>query len=355
MSQSVDISLSPTPAVSDIIARLAPSSVFIIADSNTAQLCLPLLADCPAVRSARIITIPAGEEHKTLDTAAAAWRELSARGCTRLSLIICVGGGMVTDLGGFVAATFKRGVPFVNVPTTLLGAVDASVGGKTGVNLGGLKNEVGAFREAEAVVISPAFFATLPHEQLLSGYGEMLKHAILIGPESLYRHLAFDISATHPEALLPLLRESVEYKRKVVELDPREAGARRALNFGHTIGHALESHALLAGSHVQHGIAVAWGIVAELVLSHMQMGFPSEVLHSVAAYVRDHYPAPTLTCDHYPSLLALMAHDKKNAAPSQINFTLLRAPGEPCIDTILDAEARDTISAALDITRDLLQ
>ena len=373
MPQKVIFTSDPAGELAAAIEALRPASVAVIADANTARLALPLLfRDCPALARAEVITIPAGDDNKTIATASEVWARLSAAGCTRSSVVVNVGGGVVTDLGGFAAATFKRGVPFINVPTTLLAAVDAAVGGKTGVNHCGLKNEVGAFAEASSVIISDAFLPSLPLTELLAGYAEMLKHALLIGPEALSRHLAFDITSPDLAALLTMVRESVELKSRIVASDPLDRGPRHALNLGHTAGHAFESHAMSSGCGVPHGVAVAWGLVTELVLSHMLLGFPSAPLHALAAYIKERYPAPAFTCDDYPALLRLMASDKKNATATHINFTLLRAPGQPHLDNLLPlaaapaARARasepsapsehlnPTHTAAHDNTRDLL-
>lgn len=344
---------APAKVLNEIILDLHPSSVFVLADSNTRRIVLPrLVEESPEMASARIIGIPAGDDHKNLDSLASVWKKLSDGGATRKSLLVNVGGGVVTDLGGFAAATFKRGMRFVNVPTTLLGAVDAAVGGKTGINFHGLKNEIGAFREADAVVISTAFFCTLPSSEVLSGYAEMLKHGLLEGEKELAQLLNFDVAGKSDSSeMLDLLELSVGIKSEIVASDPTEKGKRKALNLGHTIGHALESLAMEKGQPVPHGYAVAWGLVGELVLSHLILRFPSTVLHSVSDYIKENYGAPDITCDDYPRLLALMAHDKKNVTPDAINFTLLRRPGEIEIN---HTATTDQIRTALDILRDLL-
>ncbi len=344
---------APAKALNELISDSHPSSVFVLVDTNTRQLVLPrLVEESPEMASARIIEIPAGDDHKNLDSLASVWKELSDGGATRRSLLVNVGGGVVTDLGGFAATTFKRGVRFINVPTTLLGAVDAAVGGKTGINFRGLKNEIGAFIEADAVVISTAFFNTLPATEVLSGYAEMLKHGLLEGEKELAQLLNFDVvGKSDSREMLDLLELSVCVKSEIVASDPTEKGKRKALNLGHTIGHALESLAMEKGHPVPHGYAVAWGLVGESVLSHLILRFPSSVLHMVSDYIKENYGAPDVTCDNYPRLLALMAHDKKNATPDAINFTLLRRPGEIEINHTATA---DQIRTALDILRDLL-
>lgn len=335
-----------TAALGASINRLSPRGVVVVTDENVSRHVMPLLDS--VLGSYPVGVIPAGDENKTLDTAARVWAFMSEHGVTRNSLVINVGGGMVTDLGGFCAATFKRGVRFVNVATTLLGAVDAAVGGKTGINFHGLKNEIGLFREADEVIISTLFFATLLYEELLSGYGEVIKHALLTSPDELSRTLA-----DAPSSLtLDMLRLSVALKERVVAADPTEQGLRRTLNLGHTVGHALESLAMSRGCPVAHGVNVARGLVTECVISHLREGFPSASLHALATYVKNYYGPAAITCDDYDALIEYMSHDKKNPDPSTIIFTLLADSGRPLIDR---AVSRQEIVAALDISRDLLE
>ena len=314
-----------------------------IADVNTARL-LP-------APPRHLITIPDGDENKTLDTVTRVWDEMERMGVTRHSLVINLGGGMVTDLGGFAAATFKRGVRFINVPTTLLGAVDAAVGGKTGINFGGLKNEIGAFAPASDVIISTCFFDTLPMPEIKSGFAEVIKHAMLSDRSEFLRLLDHDFTAPiNHDDLLERQRRSVQVKADIVASDPNEQGERKALNLGHTVGHAFESLALKRGKAVPHGYAVAWGLVAEAVLSHIKLKFPSEDVHRLGNFVRDNYRDFPFTCDDYDELLELMRHDKKSR-DGEITCTLLAAIGDYRIDQTVTA---DDVTAALDILRDLL-
>lgn len=341
-------------AVDAEVAALGSPEVFVITDTNVAERVLPLLKnESEAVARATVIEVPAGETHKELGTLASIWQKLMVAGATRKSVAINVGGGVIGDMGGFAAAAFKRGMRCINVPTTLLSAVDASVGGKTAVNFGGMKNQIGVFAEPEAAIISTIYFNTLPGTEILSGYAEMLKHALLKDSETLHRLLNY--SPVYPvfdsEALLPLLGESVEVKRRIVSEDLTEQGIRKALNLGHTAGHAFESLAMARQSPVPHGYAVAWGLVVELVLSRMQHEFPSEILHSFAKYVNTNYGVFEIGCKDYPALLAAMRQDKKNTTAEDINFTLLEAPGKPVIDCTVPDE---DIKTALDIYRDLL-
>lgn len=266
--------------------------------------------------------------------------------------MINLGGGMVTDIGGFAASTFKRGIRFVNMPTTLLAAVDASVGGKTGINFHGLKNEIGVFSQADAVIISTTYFDTLPVEELLSGYGEMLKHGLLESLDSFNKLMAYDVTARDMKALLPILEENVDVKRRVVEEDPTERGLRKALNLGHTPAHAFESWAMHRQQPIPHGYAVAFGLLVDLILSHMLYGFDSAVLQQYAATLRELYGTLPITCNDYDALIDYMHHDKKNVSGTDINFSLLEAPGKVHLDSIVP---EDKIRQALDIFRDLVQ
>lgn len=339
-------------ALDNILAEIAPAKVFVLADVNTAGLVLPRLqAESKAAAEAETIIVKAGDMNKNLESLSLIWKQLGERGATRHALLVNLGGGVVTDMGAFAAATFKRGIKCVNIPTTLLGAVDAAVGGKTGINFNGLKNEIGAFSLANAVIISTTFFNTLPEQELLSGYAEMLKHGLIADKEIYDSLLRYRIAMADPQRLLELLEQSVKVKEDIVRRDPTEQGIRRALNLGHTIGHAFESLALERRSPIPHGYAVAWGLVVELVLSHMKMGFPAEELRRFAAYVLENYGAFDFTCDDYPELLRFMSHDKKNETPDQINFTLLRNIGDLQIDC---TATKDEITAALDIYRDLM-
>lgn len=349
MPQHITYTNQVDATIDRALASTCCSRLFVLTDENTHHLVLPHI-DNKALQQATEIVIPAGDEHKTLDSLAQVWHALSDDGATRQSVLVNVGGGMVCDLGGFAAATFKRGIRFINIPTTLLSAVDAAVGGKTGINFDGLKNEVGAFAEANEVIISTCFLDTLPRQELRSGYAEMVKHAMLSGSLAFADVLSHEPTADEPDRLLQLLEASVAVKQRIVAQDPTEQGMRRALNLGHTVGHALESLTLQQGRTVPHGYAVAWGLVTEAVLSHMLLQFPSSDLHRLAIFVREHYGTPGITCDDYPTLLELMRHDKKSRH-GEINCTLLRHIGDPVLD---NAIVPDDMTTALDITRDYL-
>lgn len=315
----------------------AYDKIFVLTDENTERLCRAALNRCEALRAAPSIVIAPSDSHKDVEALSHVWQALSQGGATRHSLLVCLGGGMVTDLGGFAAATFKRGIDFINIPTTLLAMVDAAVGGKTGINFNGLKNEVGAFREAVAVVIDTQLLQTLDAENMRSGYAEMLKHALLSDTEMWARHLRFDIDEPNLAALQEMVGESIEVKRRVVLEDPFEHGLRKALNLGHTVGHAFESLAMEQGRPVLHGYAVAWGLAAELFLSVARCQFPVEQMRQTVAYIRRHYGTPSYVCQDYERLYDLMLHDKKNVA-GHINFTLLGGVGDIRLDCRVEKE-----------------
>ena len=354
------------------IRALAPDRLFVLCDETTARLCLPRLSPAlnsleapspasqpsspsPAVSpvdggssAVSLITIPPTDEAKTLDSLASVWTALSQGGATRHSLLINLGGGMVTDLGGFAASTFKRGIAFINIPTTLLAMVDASVGGKTGINFCGLKNEIGVFRNATTVILDTQFLTTLDRENLLSGYAEMLKHGLISSPQELYSLLRFDISQPDLALLQQIVARSVAVKENIVLQDPQEHGLRKALNLGHTVGHAFESLAMAKHQPVLHGYAVAWGLVCELYLSTKRMNFPRETFYQLMYFVRDHYGRFPLDCREYDRIYELMTHDKKNTA-GIVNFTLLGDVGDIRIN---QTATKDEVFDMLDFYRE---
>jgi len=301
--------------------------LFILVDEHTRELCLPLISGFGYLNDANIITIGAEDVHKNVETLVHVWQSLGDGGASRHSLMINLGGGMVTDLGGFAASTFKRGIKYINIPTTLLAMVDASVGGKTGINFNGLKNEIGVFSPAEYVLIDTEFLKSLDTRNLLSGYAEMLKHGIISTTEHWAELLNFNMTDIDYKALQALVAKSVQIKEGIVAEDPFEKGIRKALNLGHTAGHAFESLALETNRPVLHGYAVAWGIVCELYFSHLRTGFPKDKLRQTVQFIKDHYGVFTFDCKQYDRLYQFMTHDKKNNA-GIINFTLMGEIGD---------------------------
>lgn len=335
----------------DAVKKLDPATVTVVTDSNVDMAVIPLFKGSETLSKANKVVIPPGEDHKNLESVTKIWNALEEKGATRKSIVVNIGGGLVTDIGGFAAATFKRGVRFINVPTTLLGAVDAATGGKTGINFNGLKNEIGAFHLPSEVIISAIPLSTLSHNEKISGYAEMLKTA-LIADAGLYRSL-IDVEdvLSDPHRLEEAMKRCVEIKEDVVAQDPTEKGLRKILNFGHTAGHAFESLAISRHKPLAHGEAVAHGMLVELILSHMLKGFDSMEVHRYAGEIlKQVYPRTGVTCEDIPLLIELMAHDKKNATAGKPNFTLLLEPGVPEIDCL---PAIEDIKAALDIYIDM--
>ena len=390
MQQQIIISNDIEHDLATAVAGSEHDRVFVLTDDTTHECCLPKVAALLAQYDAVPITIAHGDQHKTLAALGDVWTALQQGGATRHSLLINLGGGMITDLGGFAAATFKRGINFINIPTTLLAMVDAAVGGKTGINFGGLKNEIGAFADARFVIINTCFLDTLDAENLCSGYAEMLKHALISDERMWAEHVNFDLMQPDLAELQHMVAESIAVKERIVAEDPHEHGIRKALNFGHTIGHALEEFALQqAGGAVVsarllplarartapnnqltsggavvstapnnqltpgnkpllHGYAVAFGLIGELYMSARKAGFPTERLHQTTRFIRENYAQTEFTCNDYPTLLNLMRHDKKNTS-GVINFTLLHNIGDIRINqTATDEE----ICEALDFIRE---
>ena len=345
--QKVIITQELEQALAAEIAACQPDRLFVLTDENTRRLCWPLVEHYACLQQAEVITMPAGDENKTVLNLQFVWHELSRLGATRHSLMVNLGGGMLTDLGGFAAATFKRGIHFINIPTTLLAMVDASVGGKTGVNFEGLKNEVGVFSNADCVILDTQFLLTLDTENLLSGYAEMLKHGLIDNCCTWTQLLNFDILQPDLKELGRMVADSVAVKERIVQQDPHEQGLRKALNLGHTIGHAFESLALQR-QPILHGYAVAYGLVCELYLSTIKTGFPVDRMRQTVRFVREHYGQMLITCDDYPTLLQLMTHDKKNTGTT-INFTLLGNIGDIRIN---QTATRQEIEEALDFYRE---
>jgi len=273
------------------------------------------------------IVLPAGEENKKLSSVTEIWEFLSHSGADRKSLLINIGGGMLTDLAGFAATTFKRGIDFVNIPTTLLSQVDASVGGKTGINFNGLKNEIGTFHEPRAVVLYTPFLQTLDDLNFLSGYAEMIKHGLIYNPDHLKELMDFDLKTINYTELQKLIRHSVKVKEYFVTSDPHEKNIRKALNYGHTIGHAIESLFLKQERPVPHGFAVAWGMAAELFLSAEICQFPVSEMHRICGWIKQLYGKCEISSGDFSGLTGLMLHDKKNEG-DRINFTLLSGVGQ---------------------------
>ena len=312
------------------------SNIFILVDENTHLHCLPkLLEKLETDKTIEIIEIESGEINKTIETCVGVWNALSELDADRKSLMINIGGGVITDLGGFVACTFKRGIAYINIPTTLLSMVDASVGGKTGVDLGHLKNQIGVISNPDLVLIDTPYLDTLPQDQMRSGLAEMLKHGLITGEG--YWNKFQDLSKLSLDNLDELIYESVIIKRDVVTEDPFEDGLRKTLNFGHTLGHAIESYYLSNPNKTTllHGEAIIIGMILASYMSTELVGFPKETTDSIKKLFLSYYDKVTIEKNDYPAIIELLKYDKKNNH-GNINFVLLESIGTCKIDCLVD-------------------
>lgn len=325
-------------AINEYLASNRFSKIFIITDSNTNTNCLPeFLSRIETDVAIEIIEIEPGETHKTIETCVGVWNALSELGGDRKSLILNLGGGVVTDLGGFVACTFKRGIKYINIPTSLLAMVDASVGGKTGVDLGSLKNQIGVIDSGDMVLIDTNFLSTLPQSHLKSGLAEMLKHGLIYDRN--YWDKMTDLSKLNLDDLDALIHESVIIKNTIVTKDPFENNVRKTLNYGHTLGHAIESYFLSNPNKTDllHGEAIAIGMILETYISSRLFNFPEADLEEVKKVILNVFAQVDFDDNDYPEIIELLKHDKKNEH-GNINFVLLEAIGTPKIDCLVDNE-----------------
>ena len=309
------------------IEKYTLGKVFLATEETVNNLWISKYDDFFKAYGIKKVVIPAGENNKKIESVAKIWEFLSKNGGDRKSLLINIGGGMLTDLAGFAATTFKRGIDFLNVPTTLLSQVDASVGGKTGINFAGFKNESGTFKEPVAVIINTDFLKTIDYENFISGFAEMIKHGLIYNPQHLKELEEFDFDNIDYDHLQKVIRDSVNVKEYFVANDPTENNIRKALNFGHTIGHAFESYAWEQNRPIQHGHAVAYGIIAELYLSVKKCSFPTEDFQHLTNWLINLYGKFEISETDFDALFELMTHDKKNEA-GRINFTLLSETGK---------------------------
>ncbi len=347
MDQRIIISQHLEEELTTAISECEHDKIFVLTDETTLKKCWPILQPFVRLRQAQMITIPVSDTNKNIQSVMHVWESLDKGGATRHSCMVNLGGGMITDLGGFACSTFKRGIDFINIPTTLLAMVDASVGGKTGINFNGLKNEIGLFNDSKFVILDTKFLKTLDEDNICSGFAEMLKHG-LINNEKMWSELInFDLQ--HPDLgkLQRMVAESVLVKEQIVKKDPQEKDIRKALNYGHTFGHAFESFSLKR-KPILHGYAVAYGMICELYMSCIKSGFPTEKMHQTVNFIKDNYKPFPIFCDDYPELIELMRHDKKNTA-GIINFTLLGDIGDIRIN---QTATEEEIKECLDFFRE---
>ena len=335
-SYSVHFNQKAFAQLKEVLSAKAYSKVFVLVDENTKADCLPVFKnEMSDGFSFGLIEIKSGEVHKNIESCNQVWLALSEMDADRKSLLINLGGGVVTDLGGFVASTYKRGIDFINIPTTLLSMVDASVGGKTGVDLGPLKNQIGVINQPQMVLIATVFLQTLDDRQMKSGFAEMLKHG-LIQDAAYWKELkalkTLDRAHEH-------IFTSVRIKNKVVLEDPTEQHLRKILNFGHTLGHAVESYFLEHSDKetLLHGEAIIVGMILEAYLSNKITGLPLDELQDIKSTFLKRYKKVDFTKEDILAILSNLKFDKKNTH-GNINFVLLKAIGDPVIDVKIPNE-----------------
>lgn len=312
------------------------STVFILVDENTHELCLPnFMAEINGEHDFEIIEIESGEINKNIETCVGVWEALSELGADRKSVLINLGGGVLTDMGGFIASTFKRGIDFINVPTTLLSMVDASVGGKTGIDLGNLKNQIGVINQPVMVLVIPDFLDTLEQRQIQSGFAEMLKHGLI--QDAKYWNALKTVNTL--EEMKNHILTSIEIKNNVVLQDSTEQHIRKILNYGHTLGHAIESYLLNHATKemLLHGEAIAIGMILEAYLSNQLLGLEQSAADDIKTTFLQRYPKIEFTNEDIDNLLELMKYDKKNSH-GKVNFVLLKEIGKPVTDVEIPIE-----------------
>lgn len=310
------------------------NKIFVLVDENSRKYCLPrLMSNIQLFQHVNILEVNSGEDSKKIDTCSRIWQKLNNEGADRKSVFINLGGGVVSDMGGFIASCYKRGIRYVNIPTSLLAMVDASIGGKVGIDLNGLKNQVGLFSNPQVVFIIPEFIDTLPERQIKTGFAEIIKHA-LIYEKQYWNELSqkpYDSIKDWQE----IINWSVEIKNYFVMEDPLETGFRRVLNFGHTIGHAVETYSMLIDDALTHGEAIAIGLICESYLSNKLAGLPDADLNEIISYISTTFPYFKMSESGIEHILDYMKQDKKNSK-QQINFTLLTSIGNSMINQQVD-------------------
>ncbi len=330
-------------AIEEVLLSTPHTKLFVLVDKNTELHCYPVLK--PFLTNHHLISVADGELNKTLDTCNFIWQELTNYEADRNALFINLGGGVITDMGGFCAATYKRGINFINIPTTLLAQVDASVGGKTGVDFQGYKNHIGLFAEPIAVLIDTVFHETLEKNQMASGFAEMLKHGLIADKA----HWDLLVKNGYKSVDIALIKHSVDIKEKVVKTDPHEKGLRKVLNFGHTIGHAIESFALANNLALLHGEAVGIGMIAEAFIAKQKKYLSEKQLSEIELVLTSIYQIPDIKKASYVEIMRLCKQDKKNQN-GMINMSLLEQPGRanfniPVDDTLIEQALDHTFTA----------
>ena len=328
--KNYNIFVGPIPETLPVFLGLESySEIIVIADENTARDCLPVIMPYLERYQHQVITITPGEKHKNIETCCTIWSQMMGAKASREALVINLGGGVIGDMGGFSAATFKRGLRFVQIPTTLLSQVDASIGGKLGIDFEQIKNSIGLFKDPEAVFVDVQFLKTLPARELRSGYAEVIKHS-LIADATQWENLRQKSILEGPD-WGSLVVDSLLVKKRIVEEDPLEKGIRKALNFGHTIGHAIEGFALETATPLLHGEAIAIGMICETFLSQQILGLNEQDVVQVSRYLLQQYGFSPLSPAHFDAYIQLMKNDKKNQGTT-INFSLIHPLGTAIVN-----------------------
>ena len=311
------------------------SSIFVLVDENTEKFCLELFIKKSGIKSFNKIIISSGEENKNIDTCISIWGQLNSFKADRKSLLINLGGGVLTDIGGFAASTYLRGIEFINIPTTLLGMVDAAHGGKTGIDFKQLKNQIGVFNEPLEVLLDDEYLKTLSKEEFINGYAEVVKHSLLTDKTDLTFNSLIKLDLFKDSDYI--INSYSLIKNEIVESDKYESSIRKILNLGHTIGHAVESYSHISDKVVdlKHGQAIVIGIITELYISHKKFNFPLKDVVTVKEHLKNYFSLIQLEEDDIMNIYDLMVYDKKNEG-SKINFVLLKEIGKPVIDQIVD-------------------
>ncbi len=333
--QNYAIVFNHADRLKQVIAKNKYSKIFILTDENTYQHCFPdLIKKCSALGTAQLINILAGEEYKALPTCEKIWSELLTKEADRKSLVINLGGGVVTDMGGFIASTYKRGIDFIQIPTSLLAMVDAAIGSKTGIDYKGYKNVIGLFSDPQLVWINISYLTTLPQTEILNGYAEIIKHALIADED--YWQKIYHVSVSEPlKDIQAIIYRSILIKKEIIEQDPYEKGIRKALNFGHTIGHAVETYFLNSSTPISHGHAVALGMICAIYISKVIQNFSEYAADQITQKIKSLYAYHQIKSDDYVPIMSLMKNDKKNEG-GKISFTLLKEIGNPVVNQYVE-------------------
>ena len=313
------------------------SSIFILVDENTEQFCLEIFIKKSGIKLFNKIIIDSGEDNKNIDTCVSIWDQLNSYKADRKSLLINLGGGVLTDIGGFAASTYLRGIEFINIPTTLLGMVDAAHGGKTGIDFKLLKNQIGVFKEPLEVLLDNEYLKTLSKEEFINGYAEVVKHSLLTNKPDLTFNSLIKLDLFKDSDYI--INSYSQVKNEIVKSDKYESNIRKVLNLGHTIGHAVESYSHISNKIVdlKHGEAIVIGIITELYISHKKFNFPLKDVMSIKNHLNKYFTSISFGENDIINIHDLMVYDKKNEG-SKINFVLLKEIGKPVIDQIVDKE-----------------